>query len=43
LNTSLNLGGYPILNSMKHAKQMLDTTELDAVIVSHEEKLWIIR
>lgn len=43
LNTSFNLGGYPILNSMKHAKQMLDTTELDAVIVSHEEKLWIIR
>ena len=35
LNTSFNIKGKPILNSIEDALEVLDTTELDAVIVDN--------
>ena len=40
LNTSFNVRGKPILNTLKEAFEVLNETELDAVVVYHNEKLW---
>ena len=42
LNTSFNIGGKPILNTIKEALWMLDNTDLDHLIIVHEDQLWKI-
>jgi len=42
LNTSFNVGGKPILNTMKDALWVLDNRDLDHVIIVHENQLWKI-
>ena len=43
LNTSFNVGGKPIINSLKEAEQILADTQLDNVIVKFDEKLYFIK
>ena len=40
LNTSFNLSGKPICNSMTHALYMLDNTPLDNLVIQHNDELW---
>lgn len=41
LNTSLNVGGKPICNSMSHALHLLEQTALDSIIIENADgKLW---
>ena len=42
LNTSFNISGKPILNTIEDALWVLDNRGLDAVIISHDNKLWKI-
>ena len=39
LNTSFNIGGKPILNTLEDALWILDNRDLDHVIIVHENKL----
>lgn len=39
LNTSFNVRGKPILNTLKEAFEVLEETALDGVVVYHDEKL----
>lgn len=41
LNTSFNVQGQPILNTLKSGLEVLDKTKLDYVVVEHEGNLWI--
>jgi carbamoyltransferase len=43
LNTSLNVQGKPILNSVEEALYMVKNTGLDAIIINHKNKLHIIK
>lgn len=43
LNTSLNVQGKPILNSVEEALYMVNNTGLDAVVINHKNKLHIIK
>ena len=40
LNTSFNVRGKPILNTLQEAFMVLNESELDAVVLYHDEKLW---
>jgi len=40
LNTSFNIGGRPILNSMKDALWMLDNRDMDHVVIIHNGKIY---
>ena len=39
LNTSFNIGGKPILNTLEDALWILDNRDLDHVIIVHDNKL----
>lgn len=39
LNTSFNVGGKPILNTMDEAMKILETTELDGVIYASDDRM----
>ena len=41
INTSFNVQGKPILNSMKEAMNVLDNTGLDHVVVEYEGDYWL--
>ena len=41
INTSFNVQGKPILNSMKEAFDVLDNTGLDHLVVEHEGDYWL--
>lgn len=41
INTSFNVQGKPILNSMKEAFDVLDNTKLDHVIAEYEGEYWM--
>lgn len=40
LNTSFNVRGKPILNSLEEAFEVLDSTELDALVIEFNNELW---
>ena len=40
LNTSFNLGGKPICNSILHALYMLEETDIDTLVIEHNDELF---